>query len=153
MDPIHGSVSIFSVISRLLAGGSLGFRIVLLLLPGLQISVWHCCGLVVRLFAEPLPHQSLGDTMLSSFSYIADAYELISWSPAVLFFGFCFVFFFVWFFGVFCFVVVFAVCFLSYTVTAQWTMYRSNSVHWSNSVNFAKCNCWWREPSGVGWKN
>ena len=89
MDPIHlwaycpcGS---HSVISRLLAGGSLGFRIVLVLLPGSQISVWHCCGLVVCLFALPLPYQSLGDTMLSSFSYIADAYELISWSPAVFF--------------------------------------------------------------------
>ena len=35
-----------SVISRLLAGGSLGFRIVHLLLPGSQIVVWHfvvCC--------------------------------------------------------------------------------------------------------------
>ena len=26
----------------------------------------------------PLPYQSLGDTMLSSFLHIADAYELIS---------------------------------------------------------------------------
>ena len=26
-------------------GGSLGFRIVLLLIPGSQISVWHSCGL------------------------------------------------------------------------------------------------------------
>ena len=54
-----------------------------------------------------------GDTMLSSFSYIADAYERISWSPAGLFFGFCFVlFFFVWFFGVFCFLLfsLFAFC-------------------------------------------
>ena len=56
-----------SVISRLLAGGSLGFRIVLVLLPGSQISVWHCCGLIVCLFALPWPYQSLGDTMLSSF--------------------------------------------------------------------------------------
>ena len=28
-------------------GGSLGFRIVLLLIPGSQISVWHCGGLSV----------------------------------------------------------------------------------------------------------
>ena len=28
-------------------GGSLGFRIVLLLIPGSQISVWHSCGLSV----------------------------------------------------------------------------------------------------------
>jgi len=141
MDPIHlwaycpcGS---HSVISRLLAGGSLGFRIVLVLLPGSQISIWHCCGLVVCLFALPLPYQSLGDTMLSSFSYIADAYELISWSPAVFFV--CFVLF--WF--LFCvafpclvlwcvlFVCVFCCfrCLLSVLPgTAQWIMYRSNSV-------------------------
>ena len=60
----------------------------------------------------------------------------MNWSadhqPCFFCFGFCFVlFFFVWFFGVFCLFVcfvVFAVCFLSYTVTAQWIMYRSNSV-------------------------
>ena len=40
-------VRLHFVISRLLAGGSLGFRIVLLLIPGSQISVWHSCGLSV----------------------------------------------------------------------------------------------------------
>ena len=49
--------------------GGLGFRIVLLLIPGSQISVWHCCGLSV--FVVPLPYQSLGDTKLSSLLYIA----------------------------------------------------------------------------------
>ena len=47
-----------SVISRLLAGGSLGFRIVPLLLPGSQITVWHFCGVVCLLlfsFAIPIP--------------------------------------------------------------------------------------------------
>ena len=37
--------------------GSLGFRIVLLLIPGSQISVWHSCGLsvfVVR-FTSAIP--------------------------------------------------------------------------------------------------
>ena len=54
------------MISWLLAGGSLGFRIVLLLLPGSQISVWLSCGVVVSLLVFLLPYQSLGDTMLSS---------------------------------------------------------------------------------------
>ena len=62
-------VRLHFVISRLLVGGSLGFRIVLLLIPGSQISVWHCCGLSV--FVVPLPYQSLGDTKLSSLLYIA----------------------------------------------------------------------------------
>ena len=47
-----------SVISRLLAGGSLGFRIVQLLLPGSQIAVWLLCGLLFR-SCFPLPYQSL----------------------------------------------------------------------------------------------
>ena len=41
----------------LLAGRCLGFRIVLLLIPGSQISVWHCCGLSVFVvcFASAIP--------------------------------------------------------------------------------------------------
>ena len=53
------------MISRLLAGGSLGLRIVLLLLPGSQIAVWHFRGLLFALvlFCHTKPR---GDTMLSS---------------------------------------------------------------------------------------
>ena len=36
--------------------------------------LWSCCFVLCL----PLPYQSLGDTMLSSFLHIADAYELIS---------------------------------------------------------------------------
>ena len=45
--------------------GSLGFRIVLLLLPGSQIAVWHFRGLLFALvlFCHTNPK---GDTMLSS---------------------------------------------------------------------------------------
>ena len=48
-----------------LGGGSLGFRIVLLLLPGSQIAVWHFRGLLFALvlFCHTNPK---GDSMLSS---------------------------------------------------------------------------------------
>ena len=50
LDNVYVSVRMLpvshSVISRLLAGGSLGFRIVPLLLHGSQ-TVWHFCGFVV----------------------------------------------------------------------------------------------------------
>ena len=54
-----------SVISRLLAGGSLGFRIVLLLLPGSQIAVWHfrCLLFALVLFCHTNPR---GDIKLLS---------------------------------------------------------------------------------------
>ena len=76
-----------SVISRLLAVGSLGFRIVPLLLPGSQITVWHFCGVVCALlfsFAIPIPEVI---QCYHLFWYVSYACELISWSPAVLVFG------------------------------------------------------------------
>ena len=77
-----------------------------------------------------LPYQSLKGYNVIISSCIFQLSELISWPPAVLVFVFvsclcCLLF------GVFvCFVCfwVFCVCFLSCTVTAQWIMYRSDSV-------------------------
>ena len=114
-----------SVISRLLAGGSLGFRIVHLLLPG---SVWLLCGLLFRScfpLAIPIPEVI---QCYHLFSHVSIVYELISWPPAVLVF--------VVFFG--CLLVllllllfVFGFCLfapLFCRVTAQSIMYRSYSV-------------------------
>ena len=45
--------------------------------------LWSCCLVVCFTVVIPIPWWC----RLSSVWYIADAYELISWSPAVLFFG------------------------------------------------------------------
>ena len=66
------------VISRLLAGGAFGFRIVPLLLLGLQITVWHFCVFVVSLlfsFTIPIPEVI---QCYHLFWYFSDACELIS---------------------------------------------------------------------------
>ena len=68
------------MISRLLAGGSLGFRIVLLLIPGSQISVWHSCGLSVFVVCFTSWHRYKAIIFLVH----CKDYELISWPPAVL---------------------------------------------------------------------
>ena len=82
------------LISRLLAGGSLGFRIVLLLIPGSQISVWHCCGLSVFVvcFTSAIPIPWWYKAII--FLVHCKDYELISWPPAVLscFLLFCLLF-------------------------------------------------------------
>ena len=114
-----------SVISRLLAGGSLGFRIVPLLLHGSQItdSIF-----VVLLFRSCFPcHTNLwGDTMLSSLlvrfrclwtdQLITGraGFWCVFWVFLSVLVGFGFLLF----------------APLSYTVTAQWIMY------WSYSVPF-----------------
>ena len=104
-----------TVISRLLAGGSLGFRIVPLLLPGSQIAVWHfrvVVGSLLFSFAIPIPEAI---QCYHLFWYVSDYYELTSWSPAVLFLG-C-----VWFVCVFvvafCLVVLCWLC-----VLARWQL-------------------------------
>ena len=51
---------------RGLAGGSLGFRIVLLLLPGSQIAVWHFVICCLLLFYFAIHTYRRGDTMLFS---------------------------------------------------------------------------------------
>ena len=108
-------------------GGSLGFRVVPLLLHGSQITD-GICGFVVPLlfsFAIPIPE------VIQCYHLIlcvSDACESISWHRPcwlfVLFFG-------AWVFGVL-FSLVFGVCLLVCTVTAQWIVYRSYSVlfHW-----------------------
>ena len=81
-----------SVIWRLLAGGSLAFRIVPLLLPGSQIAVWHFRDLLFALFYFAIPIPGVIQCY-HLFWYVSDDYELTSWSPTVLFLGcvlFCF---------------------------------------------------------------
>ena len=77
-------VRLHFVISRLLAGGSLGFRIVLLLIPGSQISVWHSCGLSVFVvcFTSAIPIPWWYKAII--FLVHCKDYELISWPPTVL---------------------------------------------------------------------
>ena len=64
-----------SVISRLLAGGSLGFRIVPLLLPGSQITVWHFVVLFSLLFSFAIPIPEVIQCY-HLFWYVSDACEL-----------------------------------------------------------------------------
>ena len=110
-------------------GGSLGFRIVYLLLPGSQIVVWHfvvCCfAFVLHCHTNPW-----GDTMLSSLRASSNCpwTDQLTTSRAGFCFCVCFVLFAFWCFCLFCLVLGFGVCFLSCTVTAEWIMYRSNSV-------------------------
>ena len=74
--------------------GSLGFRIVLLLIPGSQISVWHSCGLSVFVvcFTSAIPIPWWYKAII--FLVHCKDYELISWPPAVLscFLLFCLLF-------------------------------------------------------------
>ena len=103
-------VRLHFVISRLLAGGSLGFRIVLLLILGSQISVWHSCGLSVFVvcFTSTIPIPWWYKAIL--FLLHCKDYELISWPRAVLF---CFLLFCLLFVLVrFVLFLFFAVCFL-----------------------------------------
>ena len=163
-----------SVISRLLAGGSLGFRIVLLLLHGSQIAVWHfrCVLFALVLFCHTNPR---GDTMLSSllirFRWLwtdqlitgraVFALCLVLCCLGCVFFVLLCVFLFV------CFALVGCPC----TVKAQWIMYRSlfsssfgalcryddvatALIHWicKYATGFPACLTTWREPYGVGRK-
>ena len=112
-------VRLHFVISRLLAGGSLGFRIVLSLIPGSQISVWHSCGLVDLLFLY-LCHTNLLVIQRYHLSCTLQGLstDRLITNRAVLFLVVLFVLF------------LLIRCLLSCysTVTAQWIVYRSNSV-------------------------
>ena len=116
-----------SVISRLLAGGSLGFRIVHLLFLAHRLlsgTLWF----VVR-SCFTLPYQSLRwyNVVISSCIFQLSR----NWSADHRPCWFLFLLWFVWIFWCFCLFYLFlgfGVCFLSCTVTAQWIMYRSNSV-------------------------
>ena len=72
------------MISRLLAGGSLGFRIVLLLLPGSQIVVWHfvVCFSLLFYIAIPIPEVI---QCYHLFVHLPIVHELSSCPPAVMF--------------------------------------------------------------------
>ena len=111
--------------------------------------LWHFCGFVVPLlfsFAIPIPEVI---QCYHLFLYVSDARELISWSPAVLFFGV--------FFGCFCLcwlVLVFVVCFSFlhgdslmdyvsilfssplYAHCHDWCCHCSNSVNLQNAIVF-----------------
>ena len=90
-------------------GGSLGFRIVLLLIPGSQISVWHSCGLSVFCCLFYLCHTN--PLVIQSYHLSCALQGLctdqLTTSRAVLFF----VVLFVVCSCALCFVFVFAVCF------------------------------------------
>ena len=89
------------------------------------------CGLLFRSFFT-LPYQSLRWYNVIISSCISNCSWTDQLTPTVLVFVLCLfvvcVFCFVWCFCLFCLFLVFGVCFLSCTVTAQWIMYRSNSV-------------------------
>ena len=106
------------MISRLLAGGSLGFRIVLLLLPGSQIVVWHfvVCFSLLFYIAIPIPEVI---QCYHLFVHLPIVHELSSCPPAVMFLilvsGLCCLLV-----GVFVLVCFwFWCCFLCCTVTAN----------------------------------
>ena len=110
-----------SVISRLLAGGSLGFHIVLLLLPGSQIAgIFVICCSLLFYFAIPIPGvMEMLSSLLIRFRWLWTD-QLIT-DRAV--FGLCPVLFLVWLCG-FCF--AFALCFLFglcwFLVLARWQL-------------------------------
>ena len=95
--------------------GSLGFRIVLLLLPGSQIVVWHfvVCFSLLFYIAIPIPEVI---QCYHLFVHLPIVHELSSCPPAVMFLVLvlfaCWCFCFGLFLG-------FGVCFLCCTVTAN----------------------------------
>ena len=141
----HG---LHSVISRLLAGGSLGFRIVPLLLHGSQISVRHCCGLVVLFFVY-LCHTN--PLVIQCYHPSCTLQMPMNWSAdhrPCWFFVLFLVFFVCFVFCVFCFVVVFAVRCSDWhgDSSMDYVSIQFSSLlyahcrqdwccHWSNSVN------------------
>ena len=118
-----------SVISRLLAGGSLGFRVVPLLLHGSQITDGIFAVLLFR-SCFPLPYQSLRwyNVIISSCMFQMP----VNWSADHRPCWFFVLFFDAWVFGVLFSLVFLVFALLVCTLTDQWIVYRSYSVlfHW-----------------------
>ena len=140
MDPIQGSVSILPVRLALCDLEAPGWGepwfphcacVASLLTDFCMALLWSCCLFVCFTVAIPIPWwYNVIISLVHSWCLWTD--QLIT---SRVFCLFCFVLVsvlccFSLFGSLVCFVcfVVFAVCFLSYTVTAQWIMYRSNSV-------------------------